>query len=262
MNGEWKEPSDLRPSVARDALALPLVSADPRFRPLYDLLRNTQVYSIFPDTLREPQKYDPTYPLRKHGENWCSLLRDQAGRPWKQDLLAALGKLTGDIDDIKITPAGGYLVARFRHAQPREPAIKKKREKWFDAAQESDGTLRFAGMLTALMREPPLALVALEEPELTIHAGALPLLHDHLREAAQRTQALVTTHSPELLDCFTADQLRIVGRNRSGTTVVHEMNHGHRESVRKGLLSLGDLLRMGELQQSEFSFAEPSIDSP
>ena len=33
---------------------------------------------------------------------------------WKPDLVAALNKLTGDIGDIEIKRAAGYLVVRFR----------------------------------------------------------------------------------------------------------------------------------------------------
>ena len=51
------------------------------------------------------------------------------------DLVAALKKLTGDIEDVKIARAGGYLVAQFRHQTPGKNA-----KKWFDAVTESDGT--------------------------------------------------------------------------------------------------------------------------
>ena len=56
--GEWKEgPSGLRPPLDRQSLALQLVGGDERFQELVRALQNMAVYTIFPDTLRAPQKY-------------------------------------------------------------------------------------------------------------------------------------------------------------------------------------------------------------
>src|SRR5258706_1544502 len=98
-----------------------------------------------------------------------------------------LGQITGDIDDIRVSQAGGYLVAEFRHGVVKTPKGNKERAKWFGAAQESDGTLRMAGIITALLQEPPLTLIGVEEPELTIHPRAIPVLYDYLCEASSKS---------------------------------------------------------------------------
>ena len=69
---------------------------------------------IYPNELRRPQKYSASKPMAKHGDNWVSILKDQPEATWKPDLVAALNKLTGDIGDIEIKRAAGYLVVRFR----------------------------------------------------------------------------------------------------------------------------------------------------
>jgi predicted ATPase len=245
--GRWTSgPSDLRPSVTDVGLVLPLIAGDARFRPLADALKSIEVYSIFPDTLREPQKPDPTRPMQRHGANWCSVLKEMREDQWAPDLRAALGRLTGDIDDIRVKQIGGFLVAEFRHVHEPE-AEGNRREKWFDAAQESDGTLRFAGILSALLQEPPLTLMGIEEPELTVHSGALPLLFDHLVQASTRGQVVITTHSPELLDFFDADDVRVVERV-DGVTNVAPMEESQRHVVRQKLFSLGELVRMEGLR--------------
>ena len=71
--------------------------------------------------------------------------------------------------------------------------------------------MRFAGILTALLQQPAPRLVGVEEPELTIHVGAIRLLNDFLHEAAGK-QVLVTTHSPELLELVDPDDVRVVTR--------------------------------------------------
>lgn len=242
-NARWLEgPSGLAPALEEKSLALPIVGGDARFQPLVNALRRIRIYSIFPDTLRTPQSYSPVKPMDLHGANWASVLKDQPLESWKADLIGALDKLTGDMEDIEVSQAAGYLVVQFRHSSP------KRRPKWFSAAQESDGTLRFAGIVTALLQEPPVPVIGIEEPELTVHPGAIPLLYDFLKQASLHSQVLVTTHSPELLDLMDADDVRVVFRDKEGTTVA-PMSAAQRDAVRGGLLTLGEVLRTEGLQQ-------------
>jgi len=248
-DGAWRDgPPGLAPKVDAGGLALPLVAADERFRPLADTLRDMAIYSIFPDTLRDPQKPDPTRPMDEHGANWTSVLRGLRGETWEHELRAALGKVTGDIVDVRVRQVGGYLVAEFLHVHGGDRPTPRRRERWFAAAQESDGTLRIAGILTALLQEPPLALVGVEEPELTVHPGAIPLLYDYLREASQRSQVMVTTHSPDLLGLLDPDEVRVVERH-AGVTSVAPLEASQRDAVRDRLLSLEEVLRLEGLRQ-------------
>lgn len=242
--GRWSGPEGLSPQVDELGLALPAVGGDARFRPLLELLKSMTVYSIFPDTLRAPQKYSPEKPMRRHGENWVSILSDQPKETWKPELVAALKKLTGDIQGIRISKTAGFLVVELEHA-PGEDSSKARR---FGAAQESDGTLRVAGMVTALLQEPPLPVIGIEEPELTVHPEALPLLLDYLRQATRRSQVIITSHSPELLDHLDVDEVRVVERVK-GVTQVTKMSERQKETVRSGLLKLGELMVTEGLQQ-------------
>jgi predicted ATPase len=240
--GLWVEgPSGLTPPLSEGSLALPIVGGDVRFQPLVHALQQIAVYTIFPDTLRAPQKYSPAKPMDRHGSNWASILKDQPKETWKPELVSALQKLTGDTEDIKVSQAASYLVVQFRHTSPN-------RKKWFGAAQESDGTLRVAGIVTALLQEPPVPVIGVEEPELTVHPGAIPLLYDFLRQASRRSQVLVTTHSPELLDLIDTEDVRVVLRGPEGTTVA-PMSTVQRDAVRAGLMSLGEMMRTEGLQQ-------------
>lgn len=243
--GRIQGPEGLAPSLDGKSLALPLIGGDARFQPLVQALQRISVYSIFPDTLRGPQKYSPMKPMDGHGSNWASILKDQPVRSWKPELISALQKLTGDIEDIKVSQAASYLVVQFRHTSKRE-----KKPKWLDAAQESDGTLRVAGIVTALLQEPPVPVLGIEEPELTVHPGAIPLLYDFLKQASRKSQVLVTTHSPELLDQMEAEDVRVVTRGPEGTTV-SPMAGSQRAAVREGLLTLGEVLRTEGLQPEQ-----------
>ena len=240
-SGRWiAGPQGLIPSLDETSLALPLIGGDARFQPLVQALQRISVYSIFPDTLRTPQKYSPAKPMDGHGSNWASILKDQPKSSWKPELISALQKLTSDIEDIKVSQAASYLVVQFRHTSRGRP-------KWFDAAQESDGTLRVAGIVTSLLQDPPVPVIGIEEPELTVHPGAIPLLFDFLKQASGPSQVLVTTHSPELLDQMEAEDVRVVLRGPEGTTV-SPMSAPQRDAVREGLLTLGEVLRTEGIQ--------------
>ena len=125
-------------------------------------------------------------------------------------------------------------------------------EGWLDLAQQSDGTIRLLGLLTGLNQIRPLPLIGIEEPELTVHPGALTALSDVLKEATRRSQLVLTTHSPELIDRITdfrdVEPMRIV-ELVTGATQVSLVSDAQRESVVRHLFSPGELHRMGELEQ-------------
>ena len=64
---------------------------------------------------------------------------------------------------------------------------------------------------------------------------------DYLRQASDRSQVVLTTHSPELLNLVQADEVRVVERSSNGTCI-QEMAEDQRTAVRKRLLRLGDLM--------------------
>ena len=64
----------------------------------------------------------------------------------------------------------------------------------------SDGTLRAIALITAIFQIPKPPVVVIEEPELTMHPGALGAILDLLQLASERMQVVVTTHSPDILD--------------------------------------------------------------
>ena len=85
----------------------------------------------------------------------------------------------------------------------------------------SDGTLRLIAYNT-LLNQPELPpLMAIEEPERSLHPGALKDITYILEKLAARTQVIITTHSSQLLDSFSSKSLSdslgvLLLRNRSG----------------------------------------------
>ena len=77
---------ELAPRTDSQSLVLTALGGDERFKPLVDYLSRVVVYSIFPDTLRLPQKFDIERPMRCHGENWVSILRN-IGEPDRKSVV-------------------------------------------------------------------------------------------------------------------------------------------------------------------------------
>ncbi len=74
-------------------------------------------------------------------------------------------------------------------------------------ADASDGTLRLV-MYNVLLNDPKLPpLIAIEEPEHNLHPGALKDLVKILGQMAERSQVIITTHSSQLLDAFSSENL-------------------------------------------------------
>ena len=78
------------------------------------------------------------------------------------------------------------------------------------ADQLSDGSLRFICLVTALMQPDPPSTVIIDEPELGLHPYSIHLLGALLRLASMRSQVIVATQSPQLLDEFDVDNLIVV----------------------------------------------------
>ena len=130
----------------------------------------------------------------------------------------------------------------------REKGMSRSMMLW----ELSDGMLRFLCLATALLNPRPPLLVAIDEPELGLHPGLLPVVAEMIKAAAERTQVLITTHSPDLLNCFDIADVAVMARNADNAKVAW-----HRPANRKTLVqmlndiageTLGDLHRSGELE--------------
>jgi predicted ATPase len=244
-SSQWTERS-LRafPIGSATRLVLPNVFIPLPNAKMVGIIADMAFYSIYPDALREPQKPDNAYRLEERGRNLASVLRrlkrSDESRPAFDDLLETLRTAVEGISDISVAQVGGYLVTRLHHGL-RGPA--------FPLSQESDGTLRLLGLLTALYQWPPPSFIALEEPELTLHPGALAVLRDALISVSRRTQLLITTHSPDLLYDLPPETIKVV-EMVEGKTLVGDLAPGQRDAIAEKLFYPGELMRIEGLRRA------------
>ena len=76
--------------------------------------------------------------------------------------------------------------------------------------QVSEGMLRFVWLATLLQSPGLTALTLLDEPEVSLHPELLSLLAGLLREAAQRTQIVVATHSDRLIRFLKPNEVAVM----------------------------------------------------
>lgn len=245
-NGKWiRKPDGIAPRVEYSTLILPLLAHTTPYKYLYDFITGMSFYNIFPNSLVEPQKPSNSYPLDEHGRNLASALRDiqRNSKASHKNLVDSIQSVMPDVIDFQVSQVGGYLVTRMRHE------IMDQKRAMFELSQESDGTLRMLGILTALHQTPSRTLIALEEPELTIHPGVLALLWDEIEQAATNSQIVLTTHSPDLLDLCGADSLRVVEKI-NGITQIGLVDDTQRQAIQKKLFAPGELLRAQGLHRA------------
>ena len=115
------------------------------------------------------------------------------------------------------------------------------------------------GLIVAALQEPPLSILAIEEPEATIHPGALDAIADLLDMAAQRSQVVITTHSPELLDTkwIQPENLRVVEWEK-GTTHISKLGQAPVRALQQHLMGAGELLRANALDAAPYQPADTS----
>jgi predicted ATPase len=77
----------------------------------------------------------------------------------------------------------------------------------FYPSQLSDGTLRFLWLTTLLQSRELGAVTMIDEPEVSLHPEMLRILADLMREASQRTQLIVATHSDRFVRFLEPDEL-------------------------------------------------------
>ena len=154
----------------------------------------------------------------------------------KRRLLGALQDLYPGIDDFDVSIEAGSVQV-FLHEGPYS----------IPATRLSDGTLRYLCLLAILLHPEPPPLVCIEEPELGLHPDVLATLGALFRDAAERTQLIVTTHSDELIDSLSETPEDVIVCEKSeGCTQLRRLDRSALEEWLERY-ALGELWRRGEL---------------
>ncbi|HEX4191452.1 MAG TPA: AAA family ATPase [Stellaceae bacterium] len=219
---------------ARSAIATELLASetalgaigDGVYDPAIAMLRNTMIDWRFYHDLRT----DRAAPLRQPSLAVTSPTLSSDGGNLAA-VFATLSYIREDTVDLDRTiddafPGASLVVpppGRFASFGMRFPDQPKR---LFEAAELSDGTLRYLGLAGALLAYRLPAFIALNEPEASLHPDLLEPLARLIVRASERTQIWLVTHSERLANAIARDgaiaKLTVV--KRGGATWIDGLN--------------------------------------
>lgn len=210
-----------------------------------DLLSNFRIFDVEVAKAFMPVAFGGDEPLRDDASNLAAFLlrlRDNHADIWERleaDAIEVLPQLEG-IDFDYPSGAGRSVVVVLRERGLRWPT------QLMDA---SYGTIRLLGLLAMLHDPQPPALTCVEEIDHGLHPQALEILVERVREASERTQFIIATHSPALADRLRPEELIVCERGDEGESVIPVLSAGRiREIVRASEgMPLGELWFSGAL---------------
>ncbi|KPA16276.1 chromosome segregation protein SMC [Candidatus Magnetomorum sp. HK-1] len=217
-------------------LALPaLRTISTELSDIFQLLTNFSFYNIIPANLRAPQILTEPYPLDEQGNNLYSTLKDLQEKTDNTALLNLLKAAIHNFNNYSIETIGEYLITRIHYLPDRS----------FELSQESEGTLKLLGLLTAMNQHvnKPSSLFIVEEPELNIYPETTCIIGEAIKELSLYSQVIITSHSPDLINTFHIDDLKVVQKNRA-ETIVGNIIKRQREAIDEKLFSAGEIMRM------------------
>jgi predicted ATPase len=204
----------------------------------HDLHTNKEASVRQPAISRMEKRVDPD------GQNLISVMHTlyTGDRDFKKDINSAMRAAFGDdFEELVFPPASDQRI----QMRVRWKSLKREQS----AAELSDGTLRFLFLLTVLASPSPAPIIAIDEPETGLHPTMLPLVAEYAIDASNRSQVILTTHSPQFLDAFVgAIPTTTVAKWENGETILQTLKGEDLDYWLKEY-SLGSLFKSGELEQ-------------
>lgn len=230
------------PKLDSTALALPLLGGQVSVAPIVDALASMRVYHIYPGELREFQSPDSGRSLRGNASNAASVLLELVKQKSSLDSVNEL---------LRVIVAETNVIAPVRHGKKLGILFSQSQEGGdlkFEAHMMSDGTLRALALLLAVYQPERPSVIAIDEPESSLHPGAIPVLMDALAEAARECQVIIATQSPELLESklVAPDSIRVIEWQR-GATTISRLDDASYSILKDHLSDAGELHRARQL---------------
>lgn len=222
--------------------ALGQFAEHPRVAALREFITGWYVSYLSADSERGQPEAGPQERLTKTGDNVANVIQylaEQHGDRLER-IFDVLRRRVPRIESVlaEIMP-DGRLLLQIKDAPFSQPVL---------ARFASDGTLKMLAFLLLLNDPAPPPFIGIEEPENFLHPRLLPELAEECRAATERTQLLVTTHSPFFLNALRPEEVRVLWRDEQGYTQTRRASDlaGVPEFVEQGAL-LGHLWMEGQL---------------
>jgi predicted ATPase len=209
---------------------------------VYESISNWIVYH-FHDTsstapMRRSEIVEDNHKLRHDASNIAPfLLKLKTNNSWRknyQEIIDAVRLVIPFFDDFRLD------VQQLGDAQKVKLSWQQKGSDFpMQPYHLSDGSIRFICLATALLQPFPPSAIVIDEPELGLHPEAIAILAELIQDAAKRTQIILATQSPNLLNEFSIEDIVIANR-KDGQSTLERLN-------RKDFSSWLDSYSVGDL---------------
>ncbi|ARU58206.1 SMC domain-containing protein [Oleiphilus messinensis] len=219
-NNRWWELGDSEEGKSKLVKEVLEDKSDAQYsKPVYDAISSWQIYH-FHDTsstasMRHYEIIQDNKVLREDASNigpFLLKLKDEYPADYKA-ILNAIRLVTPFFDDFILEP---------QKSGDKEQVNISWYQKGSDYPMQpyhlSDGSIRFICLATALLQPNPPSTIIIDEPELGLHPAAIVILGELIQQAAQRTQVIVATQSPALIDQFAIEDIVVVNRKDGAST--------------------------------------------
>ena len=249
VSGEMPDEKDQRvdiPLRSPDLIAVNTLGqfADhPRVAALREFITDWYVSYLSIDDTRLQPEAGPQERLSKTGDNLPNViqyLKEQHGDRLDR-IIDVLRQRVPRLERVQADAMpDGRLLLQIKDAPFDRPVLSRF---------ASDGTLKMLAYLTVLHDPEPPKFIGIEEPENYLHPRVLPELAEECRSASERSQLLVTTHSPFFLNAIRPEEIRVLYRDDRGYTQTVRTSdiEGIPEFVEAGA-SMGHLWLEGRLR--------------
>ncbi|WP_041279020.1 AAA family ATPase [Desulfotalea psychrophila] len=216
----WWELGDSHDGTSRMVSEVTENRSDGQYsKPIYDAISSWQIYH-FHDTgsragMRHYEIIQDNKSLRADASNIGPfLLKLKKKHPQEyKDILNAIRLVTPFFEDFLLEP---------RESGNKEEVNISWRQNGSDYPMQpyhlSDGSIRFICLATALLQPMPPAAIIIDEPELGLHPAAIVILAELIQIASQKTQVIIATQSPALMDQFAIEDIIVVNREDGAST--------------------------------------------
>lgn len=216
VSGEMPDEHDRRvltPLRSPDLIAVNTLgqfAEHPRVAALREFITDWYVSYLSIDDTRGQPEAGPQERLSKTGDNLANVVQYLKERhPERlEQIFELLGRRVPRLQSVLAEPMpDGRLLLQIKDAPFDRPVLSRF---------ASDGTLKMLAYLVVLHDPEPPRFIGIEEPENFLHPRLLPELAEECRAASERSQLLVTTHSPFFLDAIRPKEVRVLYRNEQG----------------------------------------------
>lgn len=257
ISGEMPDERDKRIEVPLRSAELIAVNTlgqfaeHPRVAALREFITDWYVSYLSIEDTRSLPESGPQERLSKTGDNLPNVIQylkeqhpDQLERIF-QALRKRVPRLESVLTEVM---TDGRLLLQIKDAPFDQPILSRF---------ASDGTLKMLAYLTVLYDPEPPRFIGIEEPENFLHPRLLSGLAEECRRASERSQLILTTHSPFFLNGLRANEIRVLFRDENGYT------QARRASDLEGVKEFMDAgAKLGELWiEGHFNVGDPLVQS-